>query len=155
MPFHLLGPKGVYDIVTICVLSCLGDGAVKMWLGAITVVGNKRKQRSMLFSPQMAARHPYSSGASTEERGSQCYLSSPVPSPPLSIYFFSILKIKRGNENTPFSLFFFLHPSAFHLTKIHIYANTRHLFPPLPHTGDGSQARINDIASAVMFGAFH
>lgn len=47
--------------------------------------------------------------------------------------------------------YFFLHSSAFQLTKIHIYANTRHLFPPLPHMGDGSQARINDIALAVMF----
>lgn len=47
--------------------------------------------------------------------------------------------------------YFFLHSSAFQLTKIHIYANTRNLFPPLPHMGDGSQARINDIALAVMF----
>ncbi len=62
---------------------------------------------------------------------------------------------KEGNENAPFFIIFFLHSSAFQLTKIHIYANMRHIFPPLPHMGDGSQARINDIASAVMFAAFH
>lgn len=50
---------------------------------------------------------------------------------------------------------FFLHSSAFQLTKIHIYANVWHFFPPLPHMGDASQARINDIALAVMFSAFH
>lgn len=61
---------------------------------------------------------------------------------------------KEGNENTPFH-YFFLHSSAFQLTKIHIYANMQHLFRPQPHMGDGSQARINDIATAVMFAAFH
>lgn len=51
--------------------------------------------------------------------------------------------------------FFSLRSSAFQLTKIHIYANMRPLFPPQPRMGDGSQARINDIALAVMFAAFH
>lgn len=51
--------------------------------------------------------------------------------------------------------YFFSIQSAFQLTKIHIYANMQHLFPPLPRMGDGSQARINDIALAVMFAAFH
>lgn len=50
---------------------------------------------------------------------------------------------------------FFLHLSTFQLTKIHIYANMLHLFLPQSHMGDESQARINDIASAVMFAAFH
>lgn len=68
--------------------------------------------------------------------------------------FILILKIKREMKTHLFH-YFFLHSSAFQLTKIHIYANMRHLFPPLPHMGDGSQARINDIASAVMFAAFH
>lgn len=62
---------------------------------------------------------------------------------------------KKGKWKHTFFIIFFLHSSAFQLTKIHIYANMRHLFPPLPHMGDGSQARINDIASAVMFAAFH
>lgn len=55
--------------------------------------------------------------------------------------------------------YFLLHSSAFQLTKIHIYANS--LTPSLPrlgplHTGrDRRRARINDIASQVMFAAFH
>lgn len=68
--------------------------------------------------------------------------------------FIPTMKIKREMKTHLFH-YFFLHSSAFQLTKIHIYANMRHLFPPLPHMGDGSQARINDIASAVMFAAFH
>lgn len=75
---------------------------------------------------------------------------------PSSFFFFvRILKIKKGKWKHTFFIIFFLHSSAFQLTKIHIYANMRHLFPPLPHMGDGSQARINDIALAVMFAAFH
>lgn len=68
--------------------------------------------------------------------------------------FIPIPKIQREMKTHLFH-YFFLHSSAFQLTKIHIYANMQHLFPPLPHMGDGSQARINDIASAVMFAAFH
>lgn len=65
------------------------------------------------------------------------------------------IPILKREMKTHLFHYFILHSSAFQLTKIHIYANMRHLFPPLPHMGDGSLARINDIALAVMFAAFH
>lgn len=91
-----------------------------------------------------------------KKKSSQCYLH---PLPFLcpvyyNLFFVPMLKIKREMKTHLFSLFFF-QSRAFQLTKIHIYANMRHLFPPLPHMGDGSRAWINDIASAVMFAAFH
>lgn len=71
----------------------------------------------------------------------------------LSIY--TVVERNRKIENTHFFSIFPLHLSTFQLTKIHIYANMLHLSLPQPHMGDESQARINDIASAVMFAAFH
>lgn len=125
--------------------------------------------RYMLFGPQM----PYSQallhvlllpGCQTsiqlgghiqrEAHNVICVLCLSCAQSTIIYLFIPILKIKREMKTHLFH-YFFLHSSAFQLTKIHIYANMRHLFPPLPHMGDGSQARINDIASAVMFAAFH
>lgn len=145
-------------------------GSCGNWVGSVTGGGKQQgtevyavwptdasTPRPSSMSSCLAARHPYSSRALSKEKLMMLSVCSafPVPSPPLSIYLFiPILKIKRKMKTHLFH-YFFLHSSAFHLTKIYIYANMRHLFPPLPHMGDRSQARINDIALAVMFAAFH
>lgn len=89
-----------------------------------------------------------------EPRNVICVLCLSCARSTIVYLFILVLKIKREMKTHLFH-YFFLHSSAFHPTKIHIYANPRHLFPLLPHMGDGSQARINDIASPVMFAAFH
>jgi len=98
----------------------------------------------------------YNGSEPYRKRHSQCYLCFlPVLCSVhhhLSIY--PDIENKEKIENTPFEILF-LHSSTFQLTKIHIYANMLHLFPPQPRMGDRSQARINDIALAVMFAAFH
>lgn len=108
----------------------------------------KRSHRIPVWLPDTyKAPGPYT------ERHPTLFLSSPLSSPPASICLSRYEKINR--ELKIHLLLFFFFPSAFRPTKIHIYANMLHLFPPQPRMGDGSQARINDIALAVMFATFH
>lgn len=85
------------------------------------------------------------------ERNPTLFLSSPLSRPPSSLCLSRYEKINRELQIHLLLLF----PSPFRPTEIHIYANMLHLFPPQPRMGDGSQARINDIALAVMFATFH
>lgn len=163
-----------HALQSLCVFSCLGEGAVKTGVGGKIGGGKQQGSQPEVYTDASTPR-PCSSSSflllpaclpacqtSIQLRGCIqreahnliCVLCWSCAQSTTIYLFIPILKIKREMKTHLFH-YFFLHSSAFQLTKIHIYANMQHLLPPQPRMGDGSQARINDIASSVMFAAFH
>lgn len=158
----------ILALQSIRVFSCLGEGAVKTGVGGTIGGGKQQGSQPEVCTDACTPRPCFSSAClpacqtSIQLRGHIqreahnliCVLCCSCAQSTTIYLFIPIPKIKREMKTHLFH-YFFLHSSAFQLTKIHIYANMQHLLPPQPRMGDGSQARINDIASAVMFAAFH